>query len=156
MKKIILILVLVLPVVVTVLIYMVAGFIIREMNVPFLTEIRRNYDNLRQQDVLVASAHGRDFFINRMTVGQRVRLNDYIIPQPNRVPFTMITFVAVTGGGSLDNLNDSLKIVWSGNTAYLEAYREFTANDFQGRAVEVWIMGTDGRILGTIFVENVV
>jgi len=141
---------------------MVAGFIIREMNVPFLTSVSRNYTNLNAQQVIIAKGSD-DFVISNMTVarqgdayvGQRLRLNDFIIPEPGRVPFSMLTFEVVYGGGNLDDLNDSLIIYWRGEMAYLVANRPFANSDFQGFGVEVWIIGTDGRILSTIFVENV-
>ena len=155
MKKIILILVLVLPVVVTVLIYMVAGFIIREKNVPELSAITRNYANLNTQNILVSKGSS-DFVISEMTQGQRIRLNNYLNPQPARARFIDLTFAVIYGGGNLDNENDALYIDWVGYNAYLVANREFVATDFQGLGVEVWIMGTGGNILSTIFVEDIV
>jgi len=155
MKKIILILVLVLPVVVTVLIYMVAGFIIREKNVPELSAITRNYVNLNATDI-IRPLGAEDFVIRKMTVGQELRLNNYINPQPSRARFIDLTFAVIYGGGNPDNVNTSLSIRWDGDIAFLVAEQEFTSADFQGFGVEIWIIGTGGVTLGTIFVEDVV
>ncbi|MCL2851317.1 MAG: hypothetical protein FWE01_03060 [Firmicutes bacterium] len=161
MKKIILILVLVLPVVVTVLIYMVAGFIVREMNVPFLTAVRLNHTNLNAQSTLVPT--GENYLIIReLRQGDRIRLNNYIIPVPSRVPFSTLSFEIIYGGGNQGEYNNSLRIEQSGNNVYLVAYRPFAnpnpdgGNDFQGRGVEVRILGTGGTPLSTIFVEDVI
>ena len=168
MKKIILLLVLVLPVIVTVLIYMVAGFIVREMNVPFLTSIERNNTALNAQRIIFAKGAASDFEImsrtvlgdgtvlaDGMAVNDRIRLNNYIIPNPSRVPFSTLSF-EVFYGTHYHQPNDALRIDWYGEHAYLVAVRSFTDSDRQGFGVEVRIFGTGSNPLGTIFVADII
>jgi len=91
MKKIILIMLLTIPVIVTLLVYMIAGFIIREVAYVDVTHISINYENAFNAGLMsVGDDEDRNFEVSGMRVGDQIDLTQIITVNPSRAQFTSL------------------------------------------------------------------
>ena len=80
------------PVIITLLVYMIAGFIIREVSYVGITHIEINYTNAFNAGLMSAGVHDDDriFDVAGMRVGDQIDLTQIIIVRPDRARFSSL------------------------------------------------------------------
>ncbi|MCL2756447.1 MAG: hypothetical protein FWE45_05385 [Firmicutes bacterium] len=144
MKKIILLLLLVIPVIITLLVYMIAGFIAREIQYVAITGIHINYNSAENAGLFTASECNTIFESDPLTVGDEINLRNIITVQPARARFESLHFQVVYEGTTTES--EAITVI----NGVLGAAQSTTI----GTTVEVRVI-VDTNILMTILVHRI-
>jgi len=165
MKKIILILILILPVVITALAYMIAGFVGRGVSILPIDGIdiqfaRQQIPNINTPLIGEApdsTSNEPIFIIPQLNHNDTLDLSSFIRVLPSRALFSNLLFESTHEWFDADNERADTSVAWVDEYGVLRASRPTTHIDFQ--AGEPWIeiiALTGSRIIFTIQIQMVI